>query len=392
MKVYFINSVLDFGSTGKIVRDLANELKSNGHEIRIAYGRNKIEDEPDAFFIGNTFENAWHLLLSRLLGQHGLHSKRATQKLINDIKSYSPDVVHLHNIHGYYLNVPMLMTFLKKQKVKVLWTLHDAWAISGSSAYFDYSGCKIWDDGCVVCNSTKDYPKASFYINQKKNFKWKKEVFSGFSDLTIITPSFWLQKLIEQSFLSSYSIKTIHNGIDTSVFTYDKSRPSKQRNKPYRILGVASYWEKRKGLDDFIALSSRLGNDYEIILIGLTHRQINDIKHINNITALTRTNNINELVEYYQSSNVFVNPTYEDNYPTTNLEALCCGTPVVAYATGGNAEVADKPYMTIVDKNDISALTAEIMNVINSAIDFSTFDTSVYDKSRFSSEMYVLYK
>ena len=338
MKILFINSVVDYGSTGKIVRDLANGAKAQGHEVLIAYGRHDAKEEQDTFSIVDKTGTSFHGLMSRLFGRHGLHSQGATKKLIHKIESYNPDVVHLHNVHGYFLNVPMLFDYLKKKDIKVLWTLHDAWSFSGSSAYFDYNGCKEWDEGCVVCNSTQDYPKTYASYRQKRNFAWKKNAFTGFSNMTIITPSDWLTNLGKETFLKTYPIITIHNGIDLDVF---KPTQSNMRNKykledKFMILGVASFWENRKGLRYFIELAHKLKEDEVIFLVGISEKDKKQLPE--NILTLSRTNNVEELVEIYSSADVLVNPTLEDNYPTTNLEAIACGTPVITFDTGGSPE------------------------------------------------------
>lgn len=384
MKVLFINSVVDYGSTGKIVRELANSLKDDGHEVLIAYGRNKKEVAEDSFYFGDTMSTLFHVAMTRFFGRHGLHSSRQTRKLIHKIESYKPDVIHLHNVHGYYLNVPMLFEYLSSINVKVLWTLHDAWPISGSSAYFDYHGCKVWNDGCVECNSTDDYPQASLIKRQKKNFKWKKDSFTSINDLTIITPSQWLQKLIETTFLRKYPVVTVHNGINTSVF---KSHDSVVKDSKL-ILGVSNDWEERKGLKDFIKLRELLPKEYSIKLVGLSEKQIASLS--DGIYGISRTNSVEELVDLYASAYVFVNPTYEDNYPTTNIESLCCHTPVLAYDTGGNKEVDSEPYVQIVNQGDIQTLSDVILSG-SLDVDFSDFDTSKHDTSTFVKNMMQYY-
>lgn len=342
MRVLFINSVIDYGSTGKIVRDLANGLKEQGHEVRMAFGRMDTQGSSEDFIdIRDTYGTYWHLAMTRIFGRHGLHSKRATKKLLREIDAFSPDIVHLHNLHGYYLNVPQLLEHLKTRKCRVIITLHDCWLFSGSSAYFEYNGCKEWNDGCVVCNSTRDYPEAIFSWGQKRNFKWKQEALKGFDNLTIITPSKWLTDLASTTFLNQYEIKTIHNGIDLNVFkkTIENAEIDGVSSEDFVILGVSSIWERRKGLDVFIDLSSTLKPHEKLILIGLNDTQLKSIP--DNVIGLKRTSNVQELVAYYNRADVFVNPTYEDNFPTTNLESLACGTPVITFNTGGSPEAVD---------------------------------------------------
>lgn len=389
MKVLFVNSVCDYGSTGKIVRDLANGLKKEGHEILICYGRHQAKEDTDTFYIGDKLTTYSHVFMTRVFNRHGLHSNRATQKLIEKIETFNPDVIHLHNLHGYYLNVEMLFEALKTFKGKIYWTFHDCWPISGSSAYFDYHGCKTWDEGCVECNSTRDYPEALVFKRQKKNFLWKKKAFSGLDNLTLVTPSYWLKELLAKSFLAQYPCEVIHNGINTNLFkpTYDAELTKKYENKLV-LLGVASIWEQRKGLNDFIKLSTMISDNYKIVLIGLTEEQKKSLPTA--IDGVLRTDSAEQLAAYYTLSHRFINPTYEDNYPTTNIEALCCHTPVIAYDTGGNKEVSIKPFMTIVPQGDLEAIVHELNS--NKNISFDHFDSLSHDSHTFVSNTLKLYQ
>lgn len=384
MKIYFINSVVDYGSTGKIVRDLANQLKKQGNTVRIAYGRHDAKSSTDTLNLSTRPGFLLHYLLSRLFGRHGLHSTQKTKILIEDIKKFNPDTIHIHNVHGYYLNVPLLLKELKSMNVKIIWTLHDAWLISGSSAYFDYHGCKTWDMGCVECNSTKDYPRADLIKRQKKNFEWKKKSLTGFQNLTFITPSIWLMNLISSSFLNTYPCTVVNNGIDTTIF---KQRINEGLTKRYQdkkvLLGVASIWERRKGLQDFIQLNEMISKDYNIILIGLSKKQIKELPET--IIGVERTSDAKELAQYYSMAHAYLNPTYEDNYPTTNLEALSCNTPVIAYDTGGNKEVQG---IEIVKQGDVKEMLSAIQKLPENK---KTLITSDLSKEYFAQQMMDLY-
>lgn len=348
----FINSVVDFGSTGKIVRDLANGLKLQGHEVLIVFGRHEAKLNEDTFDVSNKFQSMIHLMMTRYFGRHALHSNKASQSIINKIIEFKPDVIHLHNLHGYFMNVPMLLDFLKDKDIKILWTLHDAWLISGSSAYFDFNGCKKWDKGCVECNSTLDYPKVTGIKRQDKNFAWKKDKLSKLKNLTFITPSYWLKDMLSQTFLDKFPCEVVHNGIDLNVFkpTTNEALSLKYKNQKI-VLGVSNKWEPRKGLNDFLELNKILRDDSVIILIGLTEKEILALPE--GIVGITRTSDAKELASYYTLAHAFVNPTYEDNYPTTNLEALACGTRVIAYDTGGNKEV---PGIEIVKQGNVKGI------------------------------------
>lgn len=339
-----VNVTCGTGSTGRICTDLAVALKEQGHIVKIAYGRDLVPDsfKDFAIRIGNDASVYTHVLKARLFDAAGFGSKRATEKFIEWVKDYDPDVIHLHNIHGYYINVEVLFNYLKESGKKVIWTLHDCWAFTGHCAFFDYVGCTKWKTGCEHCSQKTEYPARVGIDGSKRNYGVKKELFSGVHNLTIVTPSEWLAELLKESFLAEYPVKVIHNGVDTSTF-----RPIESNIKERFgigedikvILGVASVWDRRKGLEDFLKLSKLLNDKYKIVLIGLNKKQIEILP--NNILGIERTENIQELVAWYSAADVFVNPTYEDNYPTTNLEAIACGTPVITYDTGGSGESAE---------------------------------------------------
>lgn len=365
MKILMINSVCGVKSTGRICTDLAKELEKNGHEVKIAYGRERVplEYQKYAIRIGNNLNVKIHGLQSRLFDMAGFGSKKVTQKFIEWVKEYNPDVIHLHNIHGYYINVEVLFQYLKKEfKGKIIWTLHDCWAFTGHCAYFDYVRCEEWKKECKRCVQKKEYPKCIGISNSNNNFFKKKQLFTGIDNLIIVTPSQWLAGLVKNSFLKEYKVKVIHNGIDTKIFkkieTDIKSRYNLKDKKI--ILGVAAIWDRRKGLDYFIELSNKLDNSYQIVVIGITKEQKQQLPQ--NIIGILKTSSIKELIEWYSAADVFVNPTLEDNYPTTNLEAIACGTPVITYDTGGSIESANM-FGKVIKKNNIIKLIDAIKNI-----------------------------
>ena len=366
MKILYINSVYQYGSTGRLVKELMEAAKGQGHDVLCVYGRHFQGDIEDTYYIGSKVESAYHVLMTRLFGRHGMHSTNATKKLIKKIETFQPDTIHLHNLHGYYLNVPMLMSYLKTINVKIIWTLHDTWTVSGSAAYFDYNGCKLWDEGCVINNVTNEYPHVWFFPNQKRNFKWKQESFSGFDNLHIITVSDWLKDLIMTTFLKSYKITRIYNGIDLNLFQPKEKEVS---NKKIKILGVANIWEERKGLKDFIKLSKVLPSNYEITLIGLSENQIKDLPK--NIIGITRTSSLEELVKYYQDTNLYLNLSVEETMGLTTVEALACGTPCIVYDKTAVPEIVDPKSGIIVPANDID----QLLKVIE------TFDYKKYSRN-----------
>lgn len=356
MKVLMINSVCGVGSTGRICTDIAQELEKQGHEVKIAYGRDGYVPEQFKKFairIGTDFDVRMHGLEARLFDASGFGSKKATKKFIDWVREYDPDVIHLHNIHGYYINVEILFNYLKTCNKKIIWTLHDCWAFTGHCSHYTYEHCEKWKTECKNCGHIKTYPK-SLIDNSLRNFCEKKDIFTNIQNLIIVTPSEWLKKQVEQSFLKEYQIKVIRNGIDLNVF-YKRKTNIKERyglsNKKI-ILGVSSVWNKKKGLDYFCELSSLINDEYKMVLVGVNEKQQ---KHIpDNILSIKKTNDINELAEWYSCADVFVNPTLEDTYPTTNLESIACGTPVITFDTGGSPESAKNYGIVLEDKDTIS--------------------------------------
>ncbi len=340
MKIVEINSVCGFGSTGRICTDLASILEEQGHECKIIYGRGNVLDQYQKYAvrIGTDLGVNIHASLSRIFDRAGFYSKHATKKMIKWLKEYDPDVIHLHNIHGYYINIKELFSYLKTCNKKIIWTLHDCWNFTGHCSHFDYIKCDKWKTGCFKCPQKKEYPKSIVFDRSRKNYQDKKDLFTGINNMTIVTPSYWLADLVKESFLKEYRIEVIHNGIDLNIF---KPTPSNFREKyhledKYIVLGVASIWSTKKGLDDFIQLSNMLDDRFQIVLVGLNQEQLKKIPK--NILGIERTNSIKELAEIYTACDVFLNLTYEDNYPTVNLEAQACNTPVITYSTGGSIE------------------------------------------------------
>ena len=368
MKIAFVNSVVDYGSTGKIVRDLANGAKEEGHDVLICYGRNLSQNTTDTFYFGSKIGMLWHYGMSRFLGRHAYHSSLKTRHLIQRLELFNPDVIHLHNLHGYYLNVPMLMNYLKtKTALKVVMTLHDCWWLTGSSAHYSYSGCKIWDKGCVVVNNPKHYPINQFGLRQKRNFADKKAMLAQLPHLELITPSNWLKDACEQTYLSVYPINAIYNGIDLHQF--DANLGMRGRNHPISLLGVANAWTTQKGFDDFIALFARLDANYSLTLVGLSAEQMQHLPP--KITGIERTGSLDELVKLYQDSDIYLNLSYEETLGMTTVEALACGTPCIVYDKTAVPEVIDEHCGVITEAGNLDMLYNNIIN-----FDFENFKPS----------------
>ena len=385
MKILMINVVCGIRSTGRICTDLATALEAQGHDVKIAYGRENVPDnyQKYAVRIGSDLDVKLHALKARLFDGCGWGSVKATKKFIDWIIDYNPDVIHLHNIHGYYINIELLFNYLKICNKKIIWTLHDSWAFTGHSAYCDVVGCERWKNGCYNCPNKKIYPK-SLIDRSKVNWLKKKELLTNIQNFMIITPSEWLANLVKKSFLYNYETIVIHNGIDTSQFCYS---PSDVRNRlqisdtQCMLLGVSTSWDEMKGLSDYFKLANLLGEEYQIVLVGLTKSQINGLPH--NIIGIERTNSVKELAELYSACDIFLNLSYCENYPTVNLEALACGATVITYNVGGSSETVrnvDNGYT--IDRGDINAvknLLIESKNLIASQ-KLSAVDLRLIDK------------
>lgn len=360
MKILLINSVCGVGSTGKICVDIASIAKEKGHECKIAFGRGEAKGWDDVYKIETNFGNKLHYLKSKLFDRHGLGSKSATKKFVKFIQEYNPDVIHLHNIHGYYLNYKILFNFLKTYTGKIIWTMHDLWPITGHCACsFD---CLKWQTGCEKCPFKKDYPSA-ILDNSKNNYALKKQLFTSLKNLTIVTPSKWLAGEFKKSFLNKFEIKVINNGIDLSVFKPEESDFRKKNNLQNKkiILGVSSIWLQRKGFEDFIKLSKLISEDYRIVLVGVSKKQIKQLPE--NILGIERTTNQKELAGIYSAADVFVNFTYSDISSMVNMESLACGTPVVCYKTGGAVEMLNHNVGAIMEQGDVEGTWKLIRNL-----------------------------
>ena len=355
MKVLFINSVCGIGSTGKICVDLAAELEAQGHECKIAYGRDAFVPEKYrkyAVRIGSDLDVKVHGVRSRLLDDHGLGSRAATAAFLKWAEDYRPDLLWLHNLHGYYINYKMLFHWIKKHpQLQVRWTLHDCWAFTGHCAYFTMAGCDRWKDHCRECPQKGSYPASVLRDNSYHNFETKRESFTGVQNMTLITPSHWLADLVRQSFLGQYPVEVHYNKIDRSIFkpTPGTFREDHGLENKKIILGVASVWDERKGLRDFLRLAGMLDDRFVIVLVGLSQQQCAGLP--GNVLGIQRTNNAAQLAAIYTTADLFVNFSQEETFGMTTVEALYCGTPAVVYKGTACEEIVNQYGGTAVDAN-----------------------------------------
>ena len=363
MRVLQITAYSGWGCTGRIAVGIYNALINQNQECAIAWGRiNTAADTVTTIKIGNKFDQNVHGLYTRITDNCGFGSQTVTRKFLKEIDEYAPDLIQLHIMHGYYINLEILFEYIKKKNIPVVWTFHDCWAFTGHCPYFDLVHCEKWKTGCYDCEQKRHHPTSLIFDNSKWNWEKKKELFTEIPDLTIVTPSEWLAGLVGQSFFKGCRIEVINNGINLNDFkpTAGTITDRLQIGNRKVILGVSSTWAKSKGLDDFIQLASLLPKTYVIVLVGLTKQQKEELP--NTIVGIERTDSVKELAELYTLASVFVNPTYEDNYPTTNLESLACGTPVLTYRTGGSVEAAGNEYGKIVDQGNVNQLAEYIMS------------------------------
>lgn len=363
MKVYQINVVCGSGSTGRIVVDLAQSIQEHGGNCRIAYGRGNASEKIDAIRVSNKVDLYAHAILTRLTDKHGLFSKRATKRLIQDILDYNPDIIHIHNIHGYYVNYEMLFRFLKECNKPIVWTLHDCWAFTGHCAYFDYVGCDKWKDKCFACPQKKRYPHSILLDNSENNFQRKKKAFSLPVNMTIVTVSEWLKNVTEQSFLQKYFVKKICNGVDLSIMQPTENRIREQyhlENKKI-VLGVAYVWEERKGLYTFYELAQHLSEQYQIVLIGLNEHQMNEKPE--KILGIQKVLDPREMAKWYTVADVYVNASVEETMGLTTVEAMACGTPVIVMNATASPELLNRDCGLVVEPENLEQLSAAVSNM-----------------------------
>lgn len=362
-KIVQINSVC-YGSTGKIMCDIASKLQNEDFESYCFFGRGNPNAELKCIKIGNKLSFYFHVLIARF-GFNGYGSYFSTKKMIRKLKKINPDIIHLHNIHGYYLNFNLLFNFLKnKYKGRIIWTLHDCWAFTGHCPHFTIAKCNKWKTECSNCPQLSIYPR-TFFDNTKREHRLKKKLFLELPNLTIVTPSVWLKDLVKQSFFKNCNVQVINNGVDLNVFkpTYDKNIYDKYdipKNKKV-LLGVANVWEKRKGLNTFLELSKIIQSDTIIVLVGLTKKQIKLLP--DNIIGIEQTDNIYDLVKIYSISNVFLNPSLEETFSLVTIEAMACGTPVVVSKTSAIKNLVVPGVGEVVDQEKTQNYFDKICNL-----------------------------
>lgn len=386
MKILMINVVCGIRSTGRICTDIADVLQLKGDECKVVYGRYEAPERYADISIraGSELSVKIDALQTRLFDNAGFNSKAATRKLIAEIGEYAPDIIHLHNLHGYYVNIDILFKYLKKIDKPVIWTLHDCWAFTGHCSHFSLIGCEKWKSGCFDCPQKKKYPSSFFIDNSKKNYEKKKALFTSLSNLTLVTPSEWLAGLVRQSFLGKYEVLAIPNGVDLDAFKPTESDFRKKYGLEDKkiVLGVASSWGKSKGLYDFAKLSEILPNEYQIVLVGISKEEAHAYELPEKILCVDRTNSIEELSGIYTSANVFVNPSRQETMGLTTVEAMACGTPVITSSYTAVPEVVTTDGGVVLDDVSPIKIFEAIEKVLSCDYPNTRQNASKYEKKQ----------
>lgn len=368
-KLLQINPVIRTNtSTGRIMQEIGELAMANGWESYIAYsgGRDGIKPcKSNLIPVGSKLSVAIHGLMTRFFDMHGLGSWLATKRFIKKLDCIKPDVIHIHNIHGYFLNYKLLFKYLSKPDIPVVWTVHDCWLYTGHCFHYAGVGCDKWKVQCTECPQKKAFPASLMVDRSKRNFEDKKVAFTSLSDLTVVTVSKWMRSEMSHSFLKDCKYQVIHNGIDLDVFdVQEDDKPVREKynlGNKHIILGLASIWCKEKGWDDFVEMARMLNDDEVIVMVGVSEEQQKMLPE--NIVAIRRTENVRQLAQLYSAATAFVNPTWQDNYPTVNLEAIACGTPVVTYRTGGSIEAVTEDTGYIVEQGDVKGLLEAVRKI-----------------------------
>lgn len=348
-----INTVVN-NSTGRIMHDIQREADISGMETLAIVGRRHVYTDVPCVKFGNVLSFWIHVIWTTLTDRHGLEpvlSSLFTRKMVDRIREANPDIIHLHNIHGYYLHYPILMKYLAYEyKGKIIWTFHDLWPITGHCPHYVAIDCRKWMTGCNHCPNKKRYPVSLGLDGSRKNYETKKELFTLLSNLTITVPSEWMASQVRQSFMGKYPVEVIHNGIDTVVFDHNrliadlniesnKCADETSWSDKKILLSVASIWDERKGLKDLVALSDKLSDDYVMVIVGPSKHQISMLPK--GVIGITRTENIDELVSLYSRANIFINPSLEESFSLVTVEALSCGCPCIVLDTSAVAELVN---------------------------------------------------
>lgn len=334
-KLLQINVTSNWGSTGKIAEECNFIARLHGWDTYFAFGRYSNPSE-SKFIFGplhplNIYE---HYIENKIIDNEGLASRKTTNKLVEKIREIQPDIIHLHNIHDHWLNYKILFEYLNQTDIKIVWTFHDFWAVTGHCAHFVTKNCSKFQNECYDCPMTKNcfFP---IIKRENRNFKLKRKLFSVNKNLTIIPVSEWVGENVRKSFLKGKPMVVIPNGVDTNVF---KPTPlhiinngiNEKLNGKFVIMAVSSQWKSAsKGLDDYKSMSKILKDDEVIVLVGVPNEISKDFP--NNIIGIPRTNNQQELAALYTRADVVCSFSSAETFGLSIVEGYACGTPAVVY-------------------------------------------------------------
>lgn len=398
MKVLIINASCGNGSTGRIVADLYHMLRNKGHFCKIAFGHGEPRMVPyeDTIRVNNKWGYYIHNVLGKLFDRAGFFSRQKTKKFVKIIEEYKPDLIHLHNLHGFWINIDILFKELRKLNIPIVWTLHDCWAYTGHCSHYTTNKCYKWVDGCHACQHLDAYPESFFVDNSRNNYLKKKDLFTSVDKMTIVTPSKWLAGEVKKSFLGKYPVIPIPNGIDLETFSHKDFVSRKKFGIPEHkkvLLAVSFVWNKEKGLDDLIELSKKIDKDkYVMVIVGLSAKQIETLLLPSTIIAIERTSNIDDLVELYSLSDVFLNPSYQETMGMVTAEAIACGTPVIVYDKTAVPEIVDPQSGFVVEAGDITAMKEKIEKALDLNKESISKCAMKFEKNNQYEKYYTIYK
>lgn len=362
------NPVVKNGSTGRITEQIGDLALARGWDSLIVYsGRPKNVSNSRLIQCGNYLDSVLHAVETRLFDRHGLGSRRATKRLIRQLLELKPDILHLHNIHGYYINYEVLTNYIVANNIPVVWTFHDFWPITGHCSYFSDINCEKWINQCHSCPKISYYPKSLGFDNSKNNYKLKKKLFSSISNLTIVPVSKWAGSLVDKSFLRNKRVIPIYNGVDLSVFQPQGNQNELKLKYGFDsnckvLLALATTWGKRKGWFDYIELAGMLPENIKIVLVGVTQKQKHELPA--SIITIARTESVTQLAELYSLADIVMNLSYQETFGLTTVEGFACGTPSIVYNCTASPELMSKDVGELVEPGDLDG----VVNAINALL------------------------
>ena len=393
MKVLQINSFFSAGGPPRIVKGVYDTIIRNGDECLLASSREEPIQGMNVYRIGNSLTTYACAIGSRIFDNDGFSAKKATRQLVRKIEEYDPDIIQIHNLHGYYINIEILFEYLKRCRKPVVWTMHDCWAATGHCPHFTMVRCGRYLTGCHHCPQKTEYPSSYVFDRSKENWERKKTAFTNVPNMTIVCVSQWLESIMKASYLQEYPTKVIYNGIDLQPFKRTESRFREEHNLTGKkiLTGVALHWVARKGLNDYIQLAKELDDSYRVVLVGLSEGEVKDLP--DNIVPIPPVSDDRKLAEIYSASDLCLNLSYEETFGLTSVEALACGTPIITYDLTAVPEVSRMFKAPVVHAGDIDALKAEIVHHFEiRSLDFQTYDVSRFEQAAQYQKYYDLYK